>query len=294
MGGNRNGARGRLVKERLRRSVGVFYGVTFVAATGGAVLVGALGGIEARAAVLAVALTMWAPALGRFVTLRTVDVGWSSRLPMRGGGRWRVGSMLIPLAVALLIYGGAYSIAWLGGWVSFQPAWPADRIAINVAVNIPLLLIIMGFGAVGEELGWRGYLQPRLDGAGVRYAVVWVGLLWFLFHLPIMLIGGYQQGGSFVVALPLFAVACVADAVIWTWACYRQESLWPAIWFHTFHNMASQWLFPKFFPLAEGDVLLGEDGILPTVLHVLAALLVVLLARRPAGRCARDSEPTVS
>ena len=77
-------------------------------------------------------------------------------------------------------------------------------------------------------------------------------------------------------------MTCVADAVVWTWACYRHESLWPAIWFHTFHNMASQWLFPKFFPVADGDLLLSEDGILPTVLHVLAAVLVVLLALRPA------------
>ena len=65
------------MKEGLRRSVGVFYGVTLVAATGGAVAVWALGGIEAGGASLGLALTltMWAPALGRFVTLRTVDVG---------------------------------------------------------------------------------------------------------------------------------------------------------------------------------------------------------------------------
>ena len=94
--------------------------------------------------------------------------------------------MLIPLVVAVLVYGGAYLIAWLAGWVSLQPAWPSGDIALNLAVNIPLLVVIMGLGSIGEELGWRGYLQPRLDEAGIRYSVVWVGLMWFLFHLPIM------------------------------------------------------------------------------------------------------------
>lgn len=281
------------MKEDLRRRVGVFYSVTIVAATVGAVAVWALGGIEAKAAGLAVALVMWAPALGRLVTVRTVDVGWTSPLPMRGAGRWRIGSMLIPLGVALFVYGGAYLIAWLVGWVSFQPAWPAARIAVHLAVNIPLLVVIMGVGSIGEELGWRGYLQPRLDEAGVRYAVVWVGLMWFLFHLPIMLIGGYQHGeGSFGVVLLLFAVGCVTDAVVWTWACYRQKSLWPAIWFHTFHNLASQWLFPKFFPVADGDLLLGESGILPTALHVLAAVLVLLLTRHPQAALAGAASTT--
>jgi membrane protease YdiL (CAAX protease family) len=202
--------------------------------------------------------------------------------------------MLIPLVVALSVYGGAYLIAWLAGWVSFQPAWPSDRIAINLAVNIPLLVVIKRVGSIGEELGWRRYLQPRLDQAGVRYSVVWVGLMWFLFHLPIMLIGGYQQGGTFGAVLLMFAVACVADAVVWTWACYRQKSLWPAIWFHTSHNMTSQWLLPKFFPVADGGLLLGEDGILPTVLHVLAAVLVVFLARRPlaAASTTAGSDPS--
>ena len=48
--------------------------------------------------------------------------------------------------------------------------------------------------------------------------------------------------------------------------------MWPAVFFHSFHNTISQWLFPRLFAGAENEFWLGETGILPGTLYVLVGM----------------------
>jgi hypothetical protein len=58
--------------------------------------------------------------------------------------------------------------------------------------------------------------------------------------------------------------------------------VWPAVFFHSVHNTISQWLFPKFFAVADGQVWLrGESGVLPAAGYaVVAAALWIAMRRR--------------
>jgi membrane protease YdiL (CAAX protease family) len=133
-------------------------------------------------------------------------------------------------------------------------------------------------GALGEELGWRSYLQPRLQAAGVSGAGLWVGLLWWTFHLPAVLLLGYPESSMPLATQALFAVSCVADSYFWIWACTREGSVWPAAWFHTFHNISGQGLFPSL--MKDPVIWIGEDGVLPVGGHLLAAAALWAWARR--------------
>ena len=57
-----------------------------------------------------------------------------------------------------------------------------------------ILLLWFPLGAIGEELGWRGYLHKRLNPglAGLISSVI-VGTLWALWH-----VGMYQNGGLYM------------------------------------------------------------------------------------------------
>jgi membrane protease YdiL (CAAX protease family) len=224
---------------------------------------------------------MWMPALARFVATRTVDRGWHSPLPLRRWGRPGLAVVIVPLITVTVIYVGAYGLATLAGVPRSAPAWARGRVAANVLVNLPLLSIIGVVGALGEELGWRGYLQPRLDQLNVRYSLLWMIALETLFHLPLIVLAGYLGATNLGASIALFLALGMGLTPVWTWATYRWRTVWMAAFFHTFHNAVSQVLVPK--ALGEGNpLLLGESGVFPVVGYLIAGLIVFLILRRRA------------
>ena len=213
--------------------------------------------------------TMWVPAFARFVATSTVDRAWRSPFPVTRWGYPRLAIVLLPLAIVCAIYGGAYVLAWLIGVSTETPAW-RGRVAINVVVNLPLLAMFGVVGSLGEELGWRGYLQPRLDELEVRGSLLWVIVIETLFHVPLILLAGYLADGALAITVALFLGLGLGLTPVWTWATYRWRTIWIAAWFHTFHNAVSQVLLPK--ALGAGSPrILGESGLLPVALYLLAA-----------------------
>lgn len=66
---------------------------------------------------------------------------------------------------------------------------PEDRPLLFLAVTpvVYLTTIFVG-GPIAEELGWRGFRQPRLQARiGSGYAVLVIGFAWSLWHLPLLL-----------------------------------------------------------------------------------------------------------
>ena len=57
-------------------------------------------------------------------------------------------------------------------------------------INLPLYIIGGGF----EEIGWRGYLQPKLENmTNYLTSVLIVGVVWSVWHLPLWFIAGTVQ-----------------------------------------------------------------------------------------------------
>ena len=240
------------------RPVLVFAGVAVGATTAIASLSAAMGWSVSSPAWTALApLAMWAPALGRLVAVCTVDRGFSSPLSLRRWGTTGVQVMLWPLVVPLMVYGAAYAIAYRAGLAYWSPGggrWTTGaQIAANVIVNVVVLGVVGTLTAMGEEIGWRGYLQPRLDAAGVRWSVGVVWLCELAYHAPLVAGAGYVNAGSLPFSLVLFAAADLPLTFLWARESYRARSLWPAVLFHSFHNTISQWLFPKFFAGGENE-----------------------------------------
>lgn len=234
-------------------------------------------GDNGRGGALVIA-AMWIPALARLVATRTVDRGWLPPFPLHRWGRPRAAVIVVPLAMVCAIYLGAYVLAWLADVPRQAPVWQGAAVAINVAVNLPLLAIIGLFGGLGEELGWRGYLQPRLDQLEVPGALFWVVALETVFHVRLILLAGYLAGEPWAMSIALFFGLKLGATPVWTWATYRWRTIWMAVCFHALHNAVSQVLVPK--ALGAGDPrVLGESGALPVALYLVAAGAVLGIAR---------------
>jgi len=234
--------------------------------------------VDDRRATVFILAAMWTPALARLVATHTFDSGWHSPFPLSVWGRSRLSVILIPLATVSAIYLGAYALASLAGIPREAPIWKGSRAVINIAVNLPLLGAIDVLGGLGEEMGWRGYLQPRLDELQVPGSLLWVISLETLFHVPLILLAGYVAGGSLAISIALLFGLGLGATPVWTWATYRWGTIWIAAWFHAFHNAVSQVLVPK--ALGAGDErILGESGIFPVALYLLVAATVLGITR---------------
>lgn len=59
------------------------------------------------------------------------------------------------------------------------------------------------FPALGEEVGWRGYMMPRLkERFGLLNGRLLGGFVWGIWHWPLMLLVGYEYGTNYLGAPP--------------------------------------------------------------------------------------------
>lgn len=180
-------------------------------------------------AVYAPALVAIAVTAARYGRVGLADL-FRSLVRARVGWMWIAISLLgypaLWLAVALI---EAATGGRLAGF-DFQP-W---------LVALPLLLlggqVLTDPGALGEELGWRGFALPRLlELASARTAALVLGLIWAVWHLPAFYVGSLSQ--SSIQFLPFIATV-VAFSVLMTWIFVntRGSVLWAGVVPHVMFN----------------------------------------------------------
>ena len=80
----------------------------------------------------------------------------------------------------------------------------------NLTTLLPLMITGMLIGALGEEIGWRSFLQPILEKKNsVLVASILVGIIWGLWH-----VGHYKSGLLFMTGFLLFTIS-VSIIVAW-------------------------------------------------------------------------------
>jgi membrane protease YdiL (CAAX protease family) len=151
---------------------------------------------------VAVALTERAD--GRTATLallrRTVQLSGEARWYVFAAGYF----VAIELAVAL-----AHRIA-TGTWPAFnQTPWFVMLVAIVFSTPVQ----------AGEEIGWRGYLLPRLSKrVGLPLASIIIGIIWACWHLPFFFVTGPDKPGQ---SFPWYVLGVTAVSIPMAWLYWR-------------------------------------------------------------------------
>ena len=105
------------------------------------------------------------------------------------------------------------------------PAIFVGRLGYVIPVELLFSALLATPILFGEEFGWRGYLQLRLFPRSPTLAAISTGIIWGLWHLPIIL-GGYEFGGDPVVATAAFCVTTVLISIIFGWLREKSGSVW--------------------------------------------------------------------
>lgn len=184
-------------------------------------------------------------------------------LHWRAGLGWYAIALLGPFALAL---------AATGFVVATGAASPAALVVLPTSAAFLGPLIA---GSLGEELGWRGFAQPRLQSRiGPLVAALVIGALWTLWHLwPLLTPLGQAETSGVDIAQSI--VRLVSTAVIYAWL-YNRGSLPVVLVAHAGHNLAIETMPPE---------VIGTDaGALTVAALYLAAAIAVVVVDRQAWR----------
>ena len=196
-----------------------------------------------------------------------------------GLGRAGVCSWGAALGVPVLLCGGAFGAALLVGAGHLHSVHLSGLTISNFAINSVLNFLVMMVVLTGEEIGWRGFMLPRLHQLTTkRRAALVTGFAHGCFHLPLILIATtYDTEGSRWLAAPLAVLTITAAGVFYAWLKDRSGSVWPVTLGHTFANMTFDWGFALVATTTPASLALvaGETGV--ATFLVVAVLAVVLL-----------------
>lgn len=242
-----------------------------------------------------IALLMWCPGLAGLLTLR-ITGGRAASLGWRGVRlRWVFAGCA---ATALGLF-AAYAAVWAMGLASFPDPEAVRHVARTTGLtnlDLPALVLAQaglsltagvinaGARALGEELGWRGFLVPETTAAmGFLPGALFGGVIWALWHFPLMV--GRASGAGLV----NFTLMVVGLGVAYAWVRERTDSVWIPTVMHATHNgFRSGFLNPLTLGFAGSGLWLDETG------YTLAALGVLLGAAAAAAHLftRREASPT--
>lgn len=124
---------------------------------------------------------------------------------------------------------------------------------ITAMVATPILL--------GEEFGWRGYLQVRLFRNRPLLAAVLTGVIWAFWHLPINL-RGYNFPDQPIVGMLIFTVSAIMLSIIFGWLRTKTGSIWAASLGHSATNAVGASLTLLLFIGAPNWIFVSYVGVL--------------------------------
>ncbi|MFL5663539.1 MAG: CPBP family intramembrane glutamic endopeptidase [Ktedonobacteraceae bacterium] len=141
----------------------------------------------------------------------------------------------------------------------------------------------------GEEFGWRSYLQIRLLSQHPLLAALTTGLMFGIWHYPLLLMGG-AQGETLWVALILFPVDSVLLSLIFGWLRLRTKSIWPASLAHAATHTLGIELSLLLFVGGGNLDLLSYNGLLVLIPLAAFCLWIILTGQLTATEAVRRGE----
>lgn len=245
--------------------------------------------------------SMYAPCAATLIAgIPLREMGWK---PSLREGKWKaflsawlgpavlgaVGAALYFLIFpARLDTTGKFLIAQLGetglAQLQAQGLTPQSYLAVSAVQALTWAPFLNMLAALGEEIGWRGAMYPRLrDRFGTRGGRILGGVIWGAWHWPIMVLAGYEYGlqypGAPVLGPILFCVFSAGTGILLDVLYEKTHCIWiPSLGHGAVNAFAG-------IPLLLLDPAFADQMILgPSMIGIIAGLpllvTAVLLLRR--------------
>lgn len=245
------------------------------------------------ALVLIATLVMWSPAIGNIFTRIITKEGWKNnylRPHIKRSWPYWLAAWFLPGILTLIgmaLFFLFFPTNYDSELSTIQELLDAN--APGVEVNVWLIVVVQTIQAMllapiinslatfGEEFGWRGYLQPKLMPLGGRKAMIIMGLIWGVWHWPIILMGhnyGLDYPGAPFLGPLAMVWFCLVGGIFLGWVTLKSSSVWPAVIGHAAINGIAS--LGALFLRGEPNLILGPlpTGIIGGLGFTLVALLI--------------------
>ncbi len=242
------------------------------------------GGLKPSSLPLLVAV-MFLPGLSALVAIRFVERGRPGAYGIsRGRAPFYVLAWLYPFAFLAL---GLFFVVLFGSAevdITLKGLWeevPQEGMMPLIVLSLFLDPVLNFLPTLGEEYGWRGFLQAKLLGRfGLLWGLVLTGAVWGVWHAPLILMGYNYPHHPDAVGVGMFALWALLVGFFLSWLRLRSGSVFPAALGHGAINAyAGLGLYLAPSPDELYALPLGLPALL--ALAILAGLAYLDLRRRP-------------
>jgi Predicted protease of the Abi (CAAX) family len=187
---------------------------------------------------LFVGMLMWCPGISalatRLIFQRNVrGEGWAW-----APSRYELAGYLLPIAYAACAYAAVWMFDFGRVDLGRFTANPLTFLTLGLAMNLAF--------ALGEELGWRGFLVPKLaERFSFTTTAFASGIIWASWHMPLIIFADYNGGTPTLYSIACFAVMVVGISFPFAWLRLRSGSVWPVAILHASHNLFIQGFFDR-------------------------------------------------
>lgn len=221
---------------------------------------------------------------------RWANQGWSNaglRMQFKLNKRWYAFSLLYTPMIIVVIATVSLSLG-------VAQVTPDHTTAVNsMLLTFGITLVPMLFLSIGEEFGWRGYLEPILWSVNKHKVPghIFTGVVWGVWHFPVLLFAPSSE--TYPVQLLMVVLGCVGLAIIYGQMRLRSGSVWPCVVLHAVSNAT-------LISVASSDLLHFNDGVSDVIslnttsvtitgIWLITGLLLLALVRKYPGKAVMEA-----
>lgn len=229
----------------------------------------------------------YGPALANVITRKITHEGrHDSMLHLNIKGNIRYYIIAVVLVSVIGIPQGILTTLTIGGgdWSELGKNFTFNQ-ALTGILTILAIAPLMAFNTFGEEFGWRGYMNQKMEPLlGTTGTVIVGGILWGLWHAPLTVEGhnfGTDYAGYPYLGIICMCVFCTFRGIILMWLTKKTNSIYPAAIFHAMNNFGgtvTSTLFMSGIP-EDYSITIPQQMILDIPSYAAALIIFVLMLR---------------
>lgn len=230
---------------------------------------------------------MFVPAISAIIVQKFVCKKPLKELGFRWGP-WRMYG--ITYAIVLLMFVINYAVTWLfilppdlslnaflGQFAAVDPNLQLPLPAYQMIIILALLTflgapVLNMIPSLGEEIGWRGFLLPALEPLGKLRASILSGMIWALWHTPMILILGFAYGEQAWLGFLLHFILVTSLGIWMGYVWFQTRSTVLAAFIHSVFNANAYGVWAVIF-ISSNKLLVGSVGLINTILFLCVGLI---------------------